>query len=92
MEHPTRRLDDSEQRGSYFGHNPDPCPRCQQPRIWTWASAPTSPRIQLYRVVSAPGLVGERRVVKGTDCAALMCIECGYTELYAQKPEDLLEP
>src|SRR3954470_20962290 len=98
-DHPTRPLDEPgppdpslrERHGSDFGHPPAPCRKCAGDRIW--ANVPgysASGYLVVERIVKVGGLRGTKP--KRTRCAALVCIECGYTELYAHKPKGLLEP
>ena len=78
MDHPTRRLDDPPPAASR-------CPKCEQDRIWVEAAAPGD------ILVGQRGQWGGLSIRQRSTCKALMCVECGYTELYARYPKALLE-
>jgi predicted nucleic-acid-binding Zn-ribbon protein len=91
MEHPTRRLDDEETGEFDSDQEPDPCPKCGNARIWISLAQPivrefTKPGIN-YKGLS---ITSESHRHKYASCRALLCSECGYTELYAQNPKILL--
>ena len=59
------------------GDSPPPCPKCNSDNSRTW---------NLFGAnVAKPGsFIGTSSV------QALVCLNCGYTELYAKNPENLL--
>jgi hypothetical protein len=78
-ENPTRRLDQPEQG--------QPCAKCRGKRVWAEALVRRDPIV--LAPLGADTLLG---FVMGpsTDCKALVCIDCGFTELYAAQPKAVL--
>ncbi len=102
MDHPTRRLpgpDDEpppDRPTQRLGPPtpdaewaPDPCPKCRGGRIWA-AAIPEgfAGPVGLERRLGS--FLGDRVKRRRTTCAALVCTECGFTEFYAHRPQDLL--
>lgn len=89
MDHPTRPLNNpADPRAT------TPCPKCQGPRLWAetvtkdaWGRYST---VHLSRTKGIKFLTGPDKVY--TLCCSLVCTTCGYTELYAQEPGNLLPP
>jgi predicted nucleic-acid-binding Zn-ribbon protein len=101
MDHPTRRLDEDgdkttpEHEATRRLDRPvrppassadTSCRNCGSTTIWTDVHTPGTRGIYLQQI-NGSILWGPKR----TELAALMCTECGYTELYAYEPKKLLE-
>ncbi len=81
MDHETRRLDEPEPTGG--------CSKCGGRRIWGDIAPIGNPRIVVTRTFPGQGRFGLNKTARA-DCLALVCIKCGYTELYTRQPQDLL--
>ncbi len=80
MDHQTRRLDEPGP--------PNGCPKCEGARIWGDIPAAGSVYFAITRTLSGQGLLGLNKTVRAY-CQALVCVQCGYTELYTRRPQDL---
>ena len=74
--------------------SPSNCPKCRGTRIWAEVVAEGA-----WGHYSQGGVARTRghSFVLGSDklhssCRALVCSSCGYTQFYATKPKELLQP
>ena len=70
------------------------CPKCQGMRVW--AEVVSEGAWGHYSLGGVARTKGHSFVL-GSDklyssCRALVCSDCGYTQFYATKPKDLLQP
>ena len=102
MDHPTQRFDSPPEDAG--GDQPTRrlegpggappaalCPECRGPMVWAWTRASgQDDTLEVERIVGDPIWGQPRR--RRTTCGALVCVECGFTKLYARDPKKLLEP
>ena len=81
MDHETRRLDEP--------HPADNCPKCSGERIWGDVPTYGSIALRVARIFPGQGTFGLNKTAYAV-CHALVCLQCGFTELYTQEPQRLL--
>ncbi len=92
MDHETRRLDEPIDHETRRLDEPPPannCPKCEGERIWGEIPTYGSNGLKVARTLPGQGPLGFNKTAYAA-CHALVCLQCGYTELYTQQPRDLL--
>jgi predicted nucleic-acid-binding Zn-ribbon protein len=82
MDHETRRLDEPAL--------PPPCPKCSGERVEGEVTLiGDNAGFRVARRFAGQGFLGLDKLVNVT-CTLLICLDCGYTEFYAQDLRKLL--